>query len=361
MLLPMEIDLSHLKSTGFGEPEVRVRNSHADFLEVWMRHGILIYGGREFHQSPIMSQVVQLSPDLRKSWQTAFQHCPRVRSNNPDWDGLVDPADLSKSVENPTLIIVEDSTAESLYKVSSSDYSALKDVSGRTVEVVRFTCIRRSRLIQETAELSGSQIKSGEKFESLWSRRFLWLARAENLRQISVVDGWAFKNSEVKKEFSINEVSGSRRFLKYLCRSTSSEKYVKFYTSWGGEDSEWTSAERKWHGMEFARLIQAEMRECANGNVKEVDLHIIRQSDFKRIYHDRYIRFGNYIVDLGNGLLCFEGADEVRSTVTSSFKSGKKVAEDYRKGEINLSENRSPNRIRLNISSASISDLTCQV
>ena len=87
-----------------------------------------------------------------------------------------------------------------------------------------------------------------------------------------------------------------------------------------------------------------------------MDLHIIRQAEFRRIYHDRYIRFGDYIVDLGNGLLCFEGGDQVKFTITSSFKYGKKVAADYKSGEKLLQENRGSQRLRLLVSRESIVD-----
>lgn len=360
MLLPIEIDVSQLMLQDCISADIKSKSAHDDFIDVWLRHGVLVYGGNSFHESPVVSQSYRLPVDIRKKWQTAFQHCPRVRSINRSWDGFIDPVDLAKSAEHPTLIVIEDEMAESVYLLPPSEYSSVTYIDGKTVEVIRFSCIRRSRLLQEATATAASQITKGTEFKRIWADRFLWLVRAENLRQISVVDPWALKNFGPLKNLSANEICGTQRFFYYLSESSHSDKYVKLYTSWGDAGSAWSAALRRENGYRFAEMIKSQILSHDHSKVQEVEINIVHRKDFRKIYHDRYIRFGDYVIDLGNGLTCFEGEASAKDNMLSAFKCGKDVVKAYKVGEEQLREIRNEHHMRLVVSRKGVNHLSAQ-
>jgi hypothetical protein len=347
MLIPIEFDLACFTTDRDRKVGIHEIGLHQDLLEVLLHCGVLVYSGDSFHDSPLIQRIYQLPVELRKSWELALQNCARFRSSNRQWDGAINIENPHSHCENPTLAIVCDHTAVCETRDGQTRYSLIKNTATGDVEIIGMDFVRRSQLLTKFKVTCGALIVEGNDLNSVWNERFLWLVRAENIKNVSIVDSWALLNSPALRNIPPAEICGSQRFIKNLAREAAGEKYLKIYTSWGDQSESLSKPERKRAALDYARLLNQELEQRDNKNIKEVEIIILNQKEFRRCYHDRYVRFGDFIWDIGNGLQCFEGERQCKKRVQASFKAGKLIAKDYKDSEqvLKQSNNRTAMRV----------------
>jgi len=71
-----------------------------------------------------------------------------------------------------------------------------------------------------------------------------------------------------------------------------------------------------------------------NKNIKRLKIFMMPKGVFGDVAHDRFIRFGHYVMDIGIGLDVFEGAYTSRRS-SFSFKTGNAI-DEYRQVEVDF-------------------------
>ena len=132
--------------------------------------------------------------------------------------------------------------------------------------------------------------------------------------------------------------SGLKRFLHLLDQDASGPRYVTLYSAWTEDLREVTLAD-----------VETELRfvmgRLPAQKVKRLIVFMIPNHVFRVLQHDRFLRFGDYVWDIGLGLKVFEGAFAgERSSAT--FKTGAPVAE-YKQAERDLAEHQQAKKLEI--------------
>jgi hypothetical protein len=175
-----------------------------------------------------------------------------------------------------------------------------------------------------------------ESFKSIWQERFHWLAAAENINHVTIMDRYAQVNC--CQNTAPNSISGLERFLSFLTDSATSRKNVTLFCSWGRPSSDSTNGVqvntatyRNTAREKFLSLLEGCVRN--NGRITSLIIHLLDDHAFKQFSHARHVRFGDYVWDLDKGLECFQGNTFCEQTLTATFKAGKVIAEEYKSKE----------------------------
>jgi hypothetical protein len=333
MLIPFEIDTESLETkAGPINPDIKVL--HDNFLDIWLRCGILAYNGNKFCDSKLSSAIDEMPIALKNKWRTAISEYPIIKSSLSDWDGGISKDIICNIKEKPSVLIVEETKAFVDFEVPEDDYSKVDKVNN--VEVVKFKFSTQSEFFKLAKNKSYSHFKKSEPFEQIWKDRFHWLAASENIINVSIVDRFAMINH---LEWDHRKgISGLERFIRSLNSSATSKKYLKLFTSWGKDQSRYSNKD----GVisDFSGSIKEIIEKIPNKKISKIFIHILRDHDFGIDSHDRHIRFGKaYIWDLGKGLACFDGNTCCNAKLTATFKAGIDVTNEYIAKENALEKN----------------------
>ncbi len=335
MLIPFEIDTESFETREGMPINPDVKVLHDNFLNMWLRCGILTYNGKNFCDSKLSSAIDAMPISLKKKWQAAISEYPIIKSSLSGWNGDISKEILSDIKEKPSVLIVEETKAYVDFEVPENDYSKIDKVNN--IEVVKFKFSTQSEFFKHAQDKSYSHFKKSEPFELIWKERFHWLAASENIRHISIVDRYAMINH--LEWDSRHGISGLERFIRSLNTSATSKKYLKLFTSWSKDYSKYPNKEKTI--LSFIDSIKEIMEKIPNKKIFKISIHVLHDGDLGKDSHDRHIRFGNmYIWDLGKGLSCFDGNTCCNENLTATFKTGLDVTNEYITKELALEENR---------------------
>jgi hypothetical protein len=164
-----------------------------------------------------------------------------------------------------------------------------------------------------TDTLCGQHIPAGQSYNDLWNALFASLARAP-IKMVAVVDRFA-----VSQHYQCPQhyLSGLERFLRLLDGDATTNRYVTVFSAWTEELNRLQPRVTLEMAGEEVRLV---LTRLPHGLVKRVRLVMLPNTVFGDLHHDRFIRFGDYVVDIGIGIKVFQGPC-VAETSTASFKT----------------------------------------
>lgn len=293
MLIEFAIDPSALKA--LGGPLWLTTDAHERCIRYGLRYGILIHSGSELVNSDIWKAVEGLPQQQKTLWQTAFKKM-RTRKGPDGWLGLSHEDSLEgiqhlcadvrvACLEETRALIVGMPENESIFRVPPDG-----------PEIVRLSSIDHATSFKEAEAASGQPIPEGLKISELWKVRFSDIAAIS--RNISIIDRYSVENLN-------NQKLGLQRLLKEIDGSASGAKVSIF------------SALKDFSAVDLERLVRS--ISLGRGGVSEIEVFLVLDRDFGQQAHDRFLRFGDDVFEIGIGVEVFDGS-KVRRQSLFSFK-----------------------------------------
>lgn len=315
MLVPFAIDAASLTPDRDWAPAT-VRACHGSLIEVWQRFGLLIHDGEEFEGSALYHSLSNLPQKIRPLWQALLEHYPPRRCGG-GWNGLITNAELTNTDLETEVAFVDDDHAVGDFDFSEDeDERTIPLKAGTTIDVCRLQAASRTRRFAEARLLADRHVQPKETYEQIWDKRFAWLTKAPCTTKVAIVDRFAVEQTNQRDQAKL---PGLLRFLKLLDRSDDQKRFVTLYSAWTQD----LLRENSQSVMDDLRLAVHQLQFT---NVRRIELVMLPSGLFGALAHDRFIRLGPYVWDLGLGLRIFEGpCAEERSSAT--FKAGLAVCE----------------------------------
>jgi len=320
MLVPFVIDADSFAPDPAWTP-AQVRTYHESLLDVWQRIGLLVYDADSFENSKLKKAVQQLPQKLRPLWQEMLERAP-LRACGIRWDGTVSFDNICQLSRITSLAFVDDARAEVEFGLTEDDLS--KPAAGAPdIEVCRFISAGQARAFQQALAQSAIHIEVGDKFSDIWALRFRSLAAAP-IKRVTIVDRYA-----VSQHFCCpqTQLSGLERFLRLLDQDADGARHVTLLSAWTAD-----LAQKKLTDVEAELRIA--MSRLASKKVKRLKIIMVPNAGFRDDGHDRFLRFEEYVWNIGLGLEVFEGAFAAKRS-SAAFKTGPPVA-GYKKVERDL-------------------------
>jgi hypothetical protein len=322
MLVPFVIDADSLSPDPVWTP-AQSRSCHKDLLDVWQQVGLLVHDSDRFDGSRLNLAVQKLPQGLRALWLEALEHVP-LRPAANGWAGSVSQADVAKIHVLAKLALVDDTRAEVEFSMSvNDDEISITPQNGSNLDICRLLTANQAAHFRKALGITGIHIEASDTYEVIWETRFHALAAAP-LKLVSIVDRYAMKQHI---ECPQTKLSGIERFLRLLDRDAAGPRHVTVFSAWTAE----------LHGKSMTQLeqdIRNVLARLPNKNVKRVKLHMVPNEAFGKEAHDRFIRFGRYVWDLGSGMSVFDGPSAA-ARCAASFKTGTMIR-SYEDAERNL-------------------------
>ncbi len=325
MLVPFAIDTESLEPDGGWTPAQMVA-CHRNLLDTWQRVGILVHDGEDFSGSRIKKAIDALPQKLRPLWQELVGRLPMLPAD-PQWDGIARNSNgtLDALAASANVALLDDVKAEVEFGLDEAELSRVLPSHPR-LEFCRLLAAPQARFFEDAMRFSGRHIPAKQTYTDLWESRFAVLARAP-IKQIAIVDRYAVSQHY---ECPQDKLSGLERFLRLLDTDATGKRYVTLYSAWTSELNQ---------PKVTIEDVQAELRgildHLPKGHVRRVKIVMLPNADFGQLHHDRFVRFGDYVWDIGLGVKVFEGAF-VAEQSTAGFKAGLQ-ADSYKQAEAGLS------------------------
>lgn len=263
--------------------------AHDLLLKTWHESGVFILPkNRPEHIQEVINAV---PTKFKKRWQEALIKFPRseVSHNIPYLSQLPNDVVVSQLSEDIKSLLVS----------SNIDYSFIgKDIEHKWVvdkktEAVRASHITSSLLFNECAILREKQISANESPLQIWNSRFDSLFKHE--KNISIVDRY-FAERIVESIKKGRPQNNSLYFILNETMKYKSKYNISIFTD--GKEKDGST-----HKIIF-NFIQKNKNIFSN--IANFQFMSIRSICFKESTHDRYIRIGNNLCDIGLGMEIFE-------------------------------------------------------
>lgn len=315
MLVPFAIDAASL-TPDRDWTSTTVRACHGSLIEVWERFGLLVHDGEEFKESALYRSLPNLPQKIRTLWLALLEHSPPMRCKD-GWNGLITNATLTDADMETEIAFIDDDRAVGDFNFSEDeDERTIPLKTGVTIDVCRLQAANRARRFAEAKLLADKHVQPKETYQQIWDKRFAWLARAPSTKKVTIVDRFAVEQTRLCDQAKL---SGLLRFLKLLDRSDDQKRNVTIYSAW-------TQELEKEDIHSIADDLRMAVHQLQFTNIRRVELLMLPNGLFGSVAHDRFVRFGPYVWDLGLGLKIFEGpCAEGRSS--AAFKAGLAVTE----------------------------------
>ena len=298
----------------------RLRDGHARLCLHWERCGVLMHDEKDIGKSRIVANVQQMTGDIRKIWQGYLNKSERFKrfSAALDWKGVSAAEGLESLGSVATVLDLACLADESASPFGLNEEESIKSVgvgAGDKVELCRFSDIDQSECLGDSAQTAQRNIPKDMKIVSVWNEWFLSLAQYS--KRVTIVDRYGGKDGAC--------IGGLKRFLSELDGevSLSRERNVTLYVGYA-KDTEL---------QEISNAIVEIKKSLTRGGIKEIQLFLCRDSVFKRVSHDRFVRFDNLVCELGSGISVFDGHTTHKNsmyTVKVCQKFHKDVLKDLR-------------------------------
>ena len=268
-------------------------------LQNWARFGVLLYEGTTFTDSMFYRNLGRLPQSIADRFKQGIKNkILRISTAPATWPGnaAISDADALTGLWGMVdLVTLSEFTAE-LLGIAPDDIS--QKLCDNSLEVVRLGQIDQSERFRQADQMARSRIETGVSVLDAWNERFASLAR--HSQQITIVDRYA-GDSHVKG------FNGLNRCLNEIDRCAS-KATVSIFTG--------DAAEGNYSRTEIVESLVALSREkMSRGGIRAVRLFVSSDGLFKggsgSVFpegaHDRYIRFDNSVVSLGQGVSVFSG------------------------------------------------------
>jgi hypothetical protein len=315
MLVPFVVDSECLTPDHEWSAQQQ-RACHNNFLDVWQRIGLLIHDGISFNASRLHEAVARLPQNLRSLWQETLKRVPVVAIGNA-WQGCVTVQTLPEIVQAARLAFVDDTQA--LVSFEFTDECDEKNVvieADLSVTICRLLAAGHACAFQTAIEAAGTHIEARHTYDEIWKSRFRTLAIAP-IKPIAIVDRYA-----VSRHFYCpqSQLSGLERFVRLLDQGAAGQRYITLYSAWTGD----ISGPNRKNISDIATELHEILEHLTKRNVVGIRVVMSPDNVFTGVAHDRFVRFGNYLWDIGQGLTVFEGpCAGTRSS--ASFKTGASI------------------------------------
>lgn len=310
MLVPFVIDADSLAPDPAWTP-TQQRACYNGLLDVWQRTGLLAHDGNTLHGSRLHQAVQALPQSVRPRWQEVLERAPLLIT--PEWNGKVSTVTLGDFAEVAQLALVDDARAEVEFGFIDDCDEALQPINGIDISVCRLLSAGQAQAFKAATALAGTHIEAGDKFQATWDARFKALARAP-IKIVSIVDRYAIDQHIAHAQ---NQLSGLERFLRLLDGDATGQRHVTIYSAWTAELS---GANRK-SIDDIETELRAVFGRLPCKNIKRIKFFMVPNTSFRDDGHDRFIRFGDYVWDIGLGLEVLDGAYSAKRS-SAGFKSG---------------------------------------
>jgi len=328
MLVPFVLDAdSVVPDAGWTPAQQSV--VHLALLDTWKRVGLLVYDGALFSHSRIKQSIDALPPKLAPLWQEVLERLP-IAPGPLEWDGLVGNNQASLEVLGAAVkvAVVDDAKAEVDFLLREDElFKCLEGFGG--LEICRLLAVAQGKTFTAVDALCGQHIQAGISYSELWATRFRALARAP-IKSIAVVDRYSISQHF---ECPNHYLSGLERFIRLLDEEANGPRYVTVFSAWTVELNQRQPQVSLDTIAEEIRRIGSHL---PRHQIKRVQVIMIPNAIFGQVHHDRFVRFGDYIWDLGIGIKVFEGP-AVGETSAASFKSCL-LAPSYSNVEVTLKQ-----------------------
>ncbi|WP_157497344.1 hypothetical protein [Diaphorobacter sp. J5-51] len=147
---------------------------------------------------------------------------------------------------------------------------------------------------------------------------------------MSIVDRYAIGQHIAHAQ---DQLSGLERFLRLLDIDATGQRHVTIYSAWTADLS---GANRK-SIDDIETELRAVFGRLPNKNIKRIKVFMVPNTGFRDDGHDRFVRFGDYVWDIGLGLEVFDGAYSAKRS-SAGFKSGTAIG-GYKSVEQDLAGN----------------------
>lgn len=326
MLVPFVIDADSLAPDP-GWTSAQLRSCYNGLLDVWQRTGLLAHDGNALHESRLHQAVQALPQSVRPRWQEMMERSPLLTA--PNWNGAVSVGTLSDFSTVAQLAFVDDTCAEVEFGFDEESDDSSQLANGLNISVCRLLAAGSAPAFQAAIGFAGTHIEPGDTYQTTWNARFNVLAKAP-IKLVSAVDRYAIG----QHIFCPNtKLSGLERFLRLLDENSSGPRHVTIYSAW---TSELSGDNRK-----TIDDIEAEVRllfgRLPRKNIRRIKVLMVPNTGFRDDGHDRFVRFGDYVWDLGLGLEVFDGAFAAKRS-SAGFKTGTAVG-GYKRIEQDLAGN----------------------
>ena len=310
MLVPFVIDADSLEPDQAWTP-TQQRACYNGLLDVWQRTGLLVHDGDSLFASRLHQAILALPQKVRPRWQEVLERSPLLII--PHWSGTVSAKTLCEFSGVALLALVDDARAAVEFGFDDECDERLQPVNGIDVSVCRLLSAGQAQAFQAATALAGKHIEAGDKFQATWDARFKVLAKAP-IKLVSIVDRYAIGQHIAHAQ---DQLSGLERFLRLLDSDASGSRHVTVYSAWTAD----ISGQNRKSIDDIDRELRAVFERLPKKNVKRIKVFMVPNSGFRNDGHDRFLRFGEYVWDIGRGLEVLDGACcSARSS--AGFKSG---------------------------------------
>lgn len=327
MLVPFVIDADSLAPDQAWTP-TQQRACYNGLLDVWRRTGLLTHDGNVLQGSRLHLAIQALPQSVRSRWLEVLERAPLLAASA--WHGSVTAATLCDLASVAQLAFVDDTRAEVDFGFGEDCDEATQTVNGMEVSVCRLLAGGQAQAFQAATSLAGAHIEAGETFQATWDTRFRALANAP-IKLVSIVDRYAIGQHMNCPQARL---SGLERFLRLVDSAATGHRHITIYSAW--------TADLSGENRKTIDDIEAEQRlilgRLARKNIKRIKVLMVPNTAFRDDGHDRFVRFGDYVWDLGLGLEVFEGPFSTKRS-SAGFKSGTAVG-GYKTVEQDLAGNR---------------------
>ncbi len=273
--------------------------AHRRLLHLWLRFGVLLYEGSTFAESSFSAALSAMPVAIADLYQQAIKNRRlRMKPAPATWCGchlIEDAQDLCQLCGSVDVVSLSSFFAE---MVGLADEEFSGEMFERRLEVVRLNAIDQSANFRRAELTARSRIEPGITVLDLWESRFAAIAKFA--RQIAIVDRYAGES------YWLHRRNGLHRFLTQIDASATNST-ITFYT--GQKDAE--TAEL----LEGITTLGLSCR--ARGGIREIKIVVTpddfymgkRRSVFPEGSHDRFVRFDDTVINLGNGVSVFDGSN----------------------------------------------------
>lgn len=326
MLVPFVIDTDSLTPDPAWTP-AQQRACYKGLLDVWQQIGLLAHDGSTLNSSRFYQAVQALPQSVRPQWQAMLSRAPVLTT--PTWNGTVSVANLGNFSNTAQLAFVDDTRAEVEFNLSDNCDEANCSTNGISINICRLLAANQALAFQDSIALAGIHIEAGDTYQATWDSRFNALAKAP-IKLVSIVDRYAIGQHMVCPQ---TKLSGLERFLRLLDSNATGPRHLTVYSAWTAE----LSGENKKTIDDIEKELRLVFSRLTNKKVQRINVYMVPNTGFRDDGHDRFVRFGDYVWDIGLGLEVFDGAFAVRRS-SAGFKSGVAVA-GYKQVEEDLAGN----------------------
>lgn len=300
---------------------------YESLVEAWLHIGLLVHDGESYSTSRVRAAIEALPPKLKYIVQALVGRLPILSPAVP-WSGDISMSSsaLGQLAAVAAVALIDDTKAEAEFGFDDSELSR-KFPAYNGVEICRLLGAANSYAFKEARLKAGTHILPGQSYVELWAERFCILARAP-IKQISIVDRYT-----ISQHFKCPQgrLSGIERFIRQLNSDASGPRYLTIYSAW---TPELQALDVKLEAVR--QRTEAIISHLSSNKVKKVTVLMLPNAAFGNLHHDRYVRFEEYVWDIGLGLQVFEGP-AVESKSAASLKSGLQVV-SYKETEQELNE-----------------------